>query len=177
MNQARSVGSSTRYSGVLLALAYLMLSACVSASPPAQSCPAEEFGPFLRKFADPADASTRERFTADPLEYEIPTHTVRDEGEGTPPTVIQSKPGAPRMSLFPYRYLKAFDLFVPEDVSRDPVARKSMAAGTFNAPIKIEPGKEGAVTVTFGMEYDVDTYTFARKKGCWLMTRATNLRD
>lgn len=166
-----------RYREGLLLILCLGLSACASAAPPAVSCPSSEFAPFLRQFSDPASAKVRQRFTADPLEYEVPTHTVRDDVEGQPATQVELKTGDARMRLFPYRHLKQFDVFVPEDVSHDPVALKSMAAGTFNAPVQIEPSEGGGYNVTFGMEYEADTYSFARRQGCWVLTRATNLRD
>ena len=47
----------------------------VAADDPA--CPSQDFTRFLQRFADPADDRVRLRYTSDPLEYEVPMHTVR----------------------------------------------------------------------------------------------------
>lgn len=147
----------------------------VAADDPA--CPSQDFTRFLQRFADPADDRVRLRYTSDPLEYEVPMHTVRDDHEGLAPTHVVLEQGAARLKRFSYRYLAAFDLFVPSPVSRDPAALERMRAGTYNAPTLIEPIDDNGQRVTFGSDTERDTYTFARRYGCWMLTRARNLRD
>lgn len=141
------------------------------------TCPSQDFVHFLQRFADPADDRVRLRYTADPLEYEVPTHTVRDDYQGMPPTHVALEQGTARLKRFSYRYLAAFDLFVPSPVSRDPSALEGMHAGTYHAPTQIEPADDNVQRVTFGSETERDTYAFARRYGCWMLTRAINLRD
>lgn len=147
----------------------------VAADDPA--CPSQDFTRFLQRFADPADDRVRMRYTSDPLEYEVPTHTVRDDHQGLAPTHVVLEQGGARLKRFSYRYLAAFDLFVPSPVSRDPAALERMRAGTYNAPTRIEAIDDNGQRVTFGSDTERDTYTFARRYGCWMLTRARNLRD
>ncbi len=147
----------------------------VAADDPA--CPSQDFARFLQRFADPADDRVRLRYTSDPLEYEVPMHTVRDDHEGLAPTHIVLEQGAARLKRFSYRYLAAFNLFVPSPVSRDPAALERMRAGTYNAPTRIEAIDDNGQRVTFGSDAERDAYTFARRYGCWMLTRASNLRD
>ena len=58
----------------------------VAADDPA--CPSQDFTRFLQRFADPADDRVRLRYTSDPLEYEVPMHTVRDDHQGLAPTHV-----------------------------------------------------------------------------------------
>ncbi|WP_238691678.1 hypothetical protein [Xanthomonas arboricola] len=51
-------------------------------------CPSTNFETFLERYADSADDSVRRRFTADPLEYEVPTYTVEDMTDSSPLTHI-----------------------------------------------------------------------------------------
>ncbi|PII14359.1 hypothetical protein CR920_00420 [Stenotrophomonas indicatrix] len=141
------------------------------------ACPSQDFTRFLQRFADPADDRVRLRYTSDPLEYEVPMHTVRDDHEGLAPTHVVLEQGAARLKRFSYRYLAAFDLFVPSPASRDPAALEHMRAGTYNAPTRIEAIDGNGQRVTFGSDAERDTYTFARRYGCWMLTRASNLRD
>lgn len=129
-----------------------------------QQCPAAEFGEFLRNFASPQAAELRRHLTLDPLEYETPSGVVEERG------------GA-RLARFNYRYLKQFDLYVPEDVSTNAESLEGMRRGKFVAPVAIENESNGRYRVTFGMEYETDSYLFQRRDGCWMLKRAINLRD
>jgi len=147
----------------------------VTADDPA--CPSQDFTRFLQRFADPADDRVRLRYTSDPLEYEVPMHTVRDDHEGLAHTHIALEQGGARLKRFSYRYLAAFNLFVPSPVSRDPAALEHMRVGTYHAPTRIEATDDNGQRVTFGSDAERDSYAFARRYGCWMLTRASNLRD
>ncbi|XTQ93854.1 hypothetical protein ACQR5W_18655 [Xanthomonas sacchari] len=137
------------------------------------ACPSQDFATFLQRYADLDDDSTRVRFTEDPLEYEVPTHTVEDETALSPPTLVTRKSGASRLLLFPYRYFKnaqAFDRI-------DPLGDQKARQGTVPYPVAISIEQNDGRKVAFGMEYEMDTYVFRRSKGCWYLTRAIDLRD
>lgn len=131
---------------------------------PQQQCPSAEFGEFLRGFASSQAAALRRQYTRDPLEYETPAGVVEERG-------------AARLERFNYRYLPQFDLYVPEDVATNPVSLDGMRRGVFNAPVSVEAQPSGSYRVTFGMEYESDSYVFQRHDGCWELLRAINLRD
>lgn len=141
------------------------------------SCPAAEFSEFLRRFSDPRGDEVRRRYTADPLEYEVPTHTLRDDTEGMPGTQVLLEQGDSRLRRFSHRYLEAYKRFVPEDVSRDPKMLDEMRKGSLRLPMEITPMNNGGYRASFGMEHEVDVYDFARQDGCWVLKRAVNLRD
>lgn len=139
----------------------------------AVDCPSKDFATFLERYADSSDDSVRLRFTDDPLEYEVPTYTVEDMTDSSPLTHISKIKGSSRFELFSYRYFrnaKVFDHIDPGEANPQP-------EGDAGFPFKIEAGVGGGYTVSFGMEYEVDSYLFKRSKGCWRMTRAINLRD
>lgn len=139
----------------------------------AVDCPSKDFATFLERYADSADDSVRRRFTDDPLEYEVPTYTVEDMTDSSPLTHISKIKGHSRFELFSYRYFrnaKVFDHIDPGEANPQP-------EGDAGFPFKIEASVGGDYTVSFGMEYEVDSYLFKRSKGCWRMTRAINLRD
>ncbi|OOW83118.1 hypothetical protein Xclt_11125 [Xanthomonas axonopodis pv. clitoriae] len=144
-----------------------------AANPPAVSCPSKDFGTFLQRYADSADESVRRSFTDDPLEYEVPTHTVEKETDSSPATHVSKRTGPSRLELFPYRYFKdakVFDRVVPGDIKPE---RQSKVG----YPVSIQTMAGDGRSVDFGMEYEVDTYVFRRSQGCWYLSRAINLRD
>ncbi|ATS65957.1 hypothetical protein XcfCFBP6166P_18655 [Xanthomonas citri pv. phaseoli var. fuscans] len=136
-------------------------------------CPSQDFGTFLQRYADSADESVRRGFTDDPLEYEVPTHTVEKETESSPATHVYKQTDPSRLELFPYRYFKdakVFDRVVPGDIKPE---RQSKVG----YPVSIQTMAGDGRSVDFGMEYEVDTYVFRRSQGCWYLSRAINLRD
>ncbi|WP_440985512.1 hypothetical protein ACQHIH_02600 [Xanthomonas sontii] len=142
-----------------------------AASPDA--CTSQSFATFLQRYADAEDDRVRTRFTEDPLEYEVPTHTVEDETVLSPPTHVSRQSGPSRLKLFPYRYFKnaqAFDRIDPQD---DQKSRQ----GTVPYPVAISVERDDGRKVAFGMEYEMQTYLFKRSKGCWFLKRAIDLRD
>ncbi|MCS3748125.1 hypothetical protein FHY18_003758 [Xanthomonas arboricola] len=141
--------------------------------PATVGCPAKDFATFLERYADSTDDSVRRRFTDDPLEYEVPTYTVEDMTDSSPLTHISKIKGPSRFELFSYRYFrnaKVFDHIDPGEANPEP-------EGDAGFPFTIEAGIGGDHTVSFGMEYEIDSYLFKRSKGCWRLTRAINLRD
>ncbi|KPN07094.1 hypothetical protein AN651_10675 [Xanthomonas arboricola] len=144
-----------------------------AAKAPVVSCPSKDFGTFLQRYADSADESVRRSFTDDPLEYEVPTHTVEKETDTSPATHLSKRTGRSRLELFPYRYFKdakVFDRVVPGEMKPE---RQSKVG----YPVSIQTMAGGGRSVDFGMEYEVDTYVFRRSQGCWYLARAINLRD
>jgi hypothetical protein len=139
----------------------------------APACPSQDFTTFLQRYADASDDSVRLHFTGDPLEYEVPTHTVEDETPSSPPTHISARSGRSRLALFPYRYFKnarAFDRI-------DPQGDQKTRQGSAPYPVAITTEPAGGRKVDFGMEYETDTYLFKRKLDCWYLARVINLRD
>ncbi|MCL1561725.1 hypothetical protein [Xanthomonas nasturtii] len=139
----------------------------------AVDCPAKDFETFLQRYADSADDSVRRSFTDDPLEYEVPTYTVEDMTDSSPLTHISKIKGPSRFELFSYRYFRNAKVF--DHV--DPGEENPKPEGDAGFPFTIEAGTGGDHTVSFGMEYEIDSYLFKRSKGCWRLTRAINLRD
>jgi hypothetical protein len=137
------------------------------------ACPSQDFTSFLQRYADSTDDSVRLRFTEDPLEYEVPTHTVEDETATSPPTHVSGHGGASRLNLFPYRYFRETKAFG----RIDPYGDQRVRQGGPSYPMAITIAPEDGREVAFGMEYEVDTYLFKRSQGCWYLTRAINLRD
>ncbi|WNH54539.1 hypothetical protein [Stenotrophomonas oahuensis] len=129
-----------------------------------QQCPSAEFGEFLKGFASSQAAALRRQYTREPLAYETPAGVVEEQG-------------AARLNRFKYRYLPEFELYVSEDVATNPVSLDGMRRGVFNAPVSVEAQTSGSYRVTFGMEYESDSYVFERHAGCWQLIRAINLRD
>ncbi|MBB4127757.1 hypothetical protein GGR77_003079 [Xanthomonas translucens] len=137
------------------------------------ACPSQDFATFLQRYADVDDDSARARFTEDPLEYEVPTHTVEAETVSSAPTHVSRQSGPSRLMLFPYRYFKGAQAFDRIDPQGDQKARQ----GKVPYPIAISIERDDGRKVAFGMEYEMDTYLFKRSKGCWYLTRAIDLRD
>ncbi|WP_372392857.1 hypothetical protein ACCQ05_02835 [Xanthomonas sp. NCPPB 3582] len=137
------------------------------------ACPSTDFSTFLQRYADVANDDVRRRFTDDPLEYEVPTHTVEEETESSPITHISKQTGPSRLELFSYRYFKDAEVFDQMAAGRSKPEPKSKVG----SPVSIELTAGEGRRVSFGMEYEVDTYIFERRQGCWYLTRAVNLRD
>jgi hypothetical protein len=171
----------------LAALVCVFLAGCMARSPadvpgmsPEEShgqasddaCPSQDFNIFLQRYAAATDDVVRRRYTDDPLEYEVPTHTVEDETASSPPTHVSARNGDDRLLLFPYRYSRdagAFARVLPGtdgDVGNQPPY-----------PVVITNEPAGGRKVAFGMEYEIDTYMFRRSDDCWHLARAINLRD
>lgn len=139
----------------------------------APTCPSQDFVTFLRRYADVDDDSVRNRFTEDPLEYEVPTHRVEEEAPSSAPTHTSLRYGPPRLGLFPYRYLKEERMFDHIDRRDGQDEQKTVAP----YPVAISPVAEDGREVSFGSEYEVDTYVFKRSRGCWYLSRVIDLRD
>ncbi|MCD5976607.1 hypothetical protein [Pseudomonas quasicaspiana] len=140
---------------------------------PNAACPSQEFATFLQRYADAADDDVRRRFTDDPLEYEVPTHTAEEETASSPISHISERTGPSRLELFPFRYFKdagVFDRTVPAE-------RGLGRQGKVGYPVSIQAIASDGRTLDFGIESEVDTYVFKRSQGCWYLTRAINLRD
>lgn len=137
------------------------------------ACPSTDFTTFLQRYADVANDDVRRRFTDDPLEYEVPTHTVEDETASSPITHISQRTGPSRLNLFSYRYFrdaKIFDQIATGRSKPEPMSK-------VGSQVSVEPTANEGRRVNFGMEYEVDTYVFEKRQGCWHLTRAINLRD
>lgn len=142
------------------------------------ACPSQTFEVFLRKFADADDSSVRKAFTAMPLEYSVPTFTVREDAPNLPPfTVIQVKTPE-RSQYFAYRYFRKIGDYRPVGIHEEAL-QEALAEppGGYKYPIEITVKANGDREVAMGMETEVDVYSFARQRGCWVLTRATNPRD
>jgi len=137
------------------------------------ACPSKDFTTFLQLYADATDDSVRLRFTEDPLEYEVPTHTVEDETASSPPTHVSRQSGRSRLEFFPYRYFKSAKAFDRIDLRDEQKTRQA----TKPYPVAISLAEEDGRRVIFGAEYEVDTYVFKRRRACWYLSRAINLRD
>ncbi|WVL64945.1 hypothetical protein VDQ57_021890 [Xanthomonas campestris pv. campestris] len=137
------------------------------------ACPSKDFNTFLQRYADVANDDARRRFTNDPLEYEVPTHTVEEETESSPDTHISKRTGPSRLELFPYRYFKDAKVFDQLAAGRSKPEPKSEVGSHVSVELTANEGRK----VNFGMEYEVDTYVFEKRQGCWYLTRAINLRD
>lgn len=179
MNEgARSMRGS--YLAMAMALGCALAAGCTTSPPAAASatgaralCPSQDFGTFLQRYADPANRKVRGEFTAEPLEYEVPTHRVEDETASSPPTHVCRQTGPARLDLFQYRYFKDagfFDRIAPGE----PV---SGAARHTPYPVAITVTANNGRKVVFGAEYEVDTFRFERQHDCWYLTRAIDLRD
>lgn len=142
-------------------------------APARMACPSQDFTTFLQRYADPVDSQVRREFTADPLEHEVPTHRVEDETASSPPTYVSRRTGPARLELFQYRYFEragVFDRVAPGE----PV---SAAGKRTPYPLTITVTANNGRDAIFGVEYEVDTFRFERKNGCWYLKRAIDLRD
>ncbi|MCS3748126.1 hypothetical protein FHY18_003759 [Xanthomonas arboricola] len=137
------------------------------------ACPSKDFSTFLQRYADVANDDVRRRFTNDPLEYEVPTHTVEEETASSPDTHISRQKGPSRLELFSYRYFKDAKIFDQLAAGRSKPEPKSEVGSQLSVEATTNEGRR----VNFGMEYEVDTYVFEKRQGCWYLTRAINLRD
>ncbi|MGV8960054.1 MAG: hypothetical protein ACOH1V_06670 [Stenotrophomonas sp.] len=115
----------------------------------------------------------RREFTADPLEHEVPTHRVEDETASSPPTYVSRETGPARLGLFQYRYFKDAGVF-DRIALGEPV---SAAEARTPYPLAITVTANNGRDATFGAEYEIDTFRFERKNGCWYLTRTIDLRD
>ncbi|MEC3887621.1 MULTISPECIES: hypothetical protein [Xanthomonas] len=137
------------------------------------ACPSKDFTTFLQRYADVANDEVRLRFTDDPLEYEVPTHTVEEATASSPITHISKHTGPSRLELFSYRYFKhakIFDQIAAGEGAPEPMSK-------VGSKLSVELTANEGRRVNFGMEYEVDTYVFEKREGCWHLTRAINLRD
>ena len=107
------------------------------------SCPSQDFERFLRYFTDVADDRVRVRYTSDPLEYEVPAYDAGDEGEAATELRREAGPGR-------FRRLRAT---------------------TLRATPSITPLDDGGQQVRLGDDAQAEQYTFARRYGCWMLTR------
>ncbi|CAD0299665.1 hypothetical protein [Xanthomonas hortorum] len=144
-----------------------------TAKAPVVFYPSQDFGTFLRRYADSADDSVHRSFTDDPLEYEVATHTVEKETDASPTTHLSRRTGLSRLELFPYRYFKDAKVFDRVVLGEMKPERQSKVG----YPVSIQTMAGDGRSVDFGMEYEVDTYVFRGSQGCWYLSRAINLRD
>ncbi len=170
----------------LAALICVFLVGCMARSPAAvpgmspeasrgqedDACPSQNFNIFLQRYAATTDDAVRRRYTDDPLEHEVPTHTVEDETASSPPTHVSTTSGDDRLLLFPYRYSRDAEAF-----ARFPPATDADMGNQPPYPVAITNESAGGKRVVFGMEYEIDTYVFRRSEDCWHLARAINLRD
>lgn len=140
-------------------------------------CPSQDFMSFLKSYANPDDDGVRGQYTADPLAYEVPYHTVLKETETTPETHVSMKTGDSRIDYFKYRYFAWADTFDWSDAIGDPVAVLAMKERTRRTPIEITSQQNGDRKVVFGLEYERDVYEFKRENDCWHLAKVINLRD
>lgn len=177
-----SVRNTRRRNGLWLALAGAVVVGCTAAchagagarhAPPGQACPSQDFSVFLQRYADPEDDRVRTAFTSDPLEIEVPTHRIEDETPTSPPTLVERRTGPARLELFQYRYFK--DAGIYDSVTPGQPNGGSNAHTPDPVVISVTPGN--GRSVAFGAEYEVDTFRFERKHGCWYLKRAIDLRD
>jgi hypothetical protein len=143
----------------------------------AASCPSQDFVTFLQLYADSEDDSVRRFFTADPLEYEVPFHTVQDETSTSPAMHVSEKSGIPRLEYFFYRYSKKSRAFNRLDAGNDLAAVEPSKTETQKYPISITAEPNGGRKVVFGLEYEIDVYIFRRADNCWHLTRVVNPRE
>lgn len=108
------------------------------------SCPSQDFAQFLRYFTDLADDRVRVRYTSDPLEYEAPAYGA-SEGEAV--TELSREAG-------PRRF-------------------RRLRATTLQATPSIMPLEDGGQQVRLGDDAQAEQYTFARRYGCWMLTRVS----
>lgn len=142
------------------------------------ACPSQTFEVFLRKFADADDDSVRRTFTAMPLEYSVPTYTVREDAPNLPLFTVMQVKTAERSQYFAYRYFPKIGDYRPVGIREEALQEAlAEAPGGYRYPIEITVKANGDREVAIGMETEVDIYSFARQRGCWVLTRATNPRD
>lgn len=142
------------------------------------TCPSKVFETFLEAYADAGDDSVRRRYTASPLEYVVPTHTLRDDSGDLPAFTATPLDSDDRWRYFRYRHIKSIDDYreVGIDLARVPGAVLG-PHGEYKYPVQISLLPDGSREVRFGMEYEVDIFLFQRRDGCWFLSRATNPRD
>ena len=109
------------------------------------SCPSQDFAQFLRYFTDLADDRVRVRYTSDPLEYAAPAYGASGEGEAI--TELSREAG-------PRRF-------------------RRLRATTLRATPSITPLADGGQQVRLGDDAQAEQYTFARRYGCWMLTRVS----
>jgi len=109
------------------------------------SCPSQDFAQFLRYFTDLADDRVRVRYTSDPLQYEAPAYGASGEGEAV--TELSREAGHRR-----FRHLRA---------------------NALRATPSITPLADGGQQVRLGDDAQAEQYTFARRYGCWMLTRVS----
>lgn len=109
------------------------------------SCPSQDFAQFLRYFNDLADDRVRVRYTSDPLEYEAPAYGASGEAEAV--TELSREAG-------PRRF-------------------RRLRATTLRATPSITSLADGGQEVRLGDDAQAEQYTFARRYGCWMLTRVS----
>lgn len=143
-----------------------------------QACPSQVFDEFLQAYADAEDDSVRRRHTTSPLEYVVPTHTLRDDSGDLPAFTATPLDSEDRWRYFGYRYIKSIDDYRDVGVDLAKVPRALVGPhGDYKYPVRISLEPDGSREVRFGMEYEVDIYLFERRDGCWFLSRATNPKD
>lgn len=142
------------------------------------ACPSQVFDEFLQAYADAEDDSVRRRYTTSPLEYVVPTHTLRDDSGDLSAFTATPLDSEDRWRYFGYRYIKSIDDYRDVGVDLAKVPRALIGPhGDYKYPVRISLEPDGSREVRFGMEYEVDIFLFERRDGCWFLSRATNPRD
>lgn len=142
------------------------------------SCPSQDFDEFLKRYADMDDDRVRRTFTAMPLEYSVPTYTLRDDSQGLPPFTTTTLTSADRSRYFGYRYIPKLGDY--RNIGREGQFLQnvlSYQSDEYKFPMKISKIGNGDREVVMGMEYAIDVFLFARRKGCWYLTRVINPND
>lgn len=137
-------------------------------------CPSQDFATFLRHFADVEDDRIRRAYTAMPLEYVVPSHTLLGDPD-LPPFTIIAMWSHDRSRRFDYRYLPTIGDY--RNVGFDARPTPDTTAGHYRFPMTITAQDNGDHEVVMGMEYESDVFAFSRRDGCWWLTRVTNPRD
>jgi hypothetical protein len=145
----------------------------------AQSCPSKNFNEFLKIFSSTQNSHVRIRYTSDPLEYEVPSHTAKEgivrDNSGMSVTKVA---GADRIKYFSYRfvdrindyrYVREDELFLEEE--------KAQIKSSYKEPVSIKLLAYKSYEVMFGMETEIDIFIFKYRNNCWYLSKAINTRD
>ncbi|MES2670061.1 MAG: hypothetical protein V4673_06530 [Pseudomonadota bacterium] len=142
------------------------------------SCPSQNFADFLKIYADLDDDRVRRTFTAMPLEYSVPTYTLRDDSKNLPPFTVTKLTSTDRSRYFGYRYIPKLGDY--RNIGTEGQFLQNVLKlnpDEYKFPIKVSKRGNGDREVVMGMEYAIDVFLFARRKGCWYLARVTNPSD
>ena len=140
-----------------------------------RNAPQTIFSDFLKIYSGEQGKNIRQRYTALPLQYEIPGYLVHEnKWDSNEPFTVLEIWNPDRDLYFRYKFSEVINDYVDAEDSHLDIANYDRKN---KYPMRVTMLENGDAEVIFGLEYEIDIYLFKRANGCWYLVRVGNPRD